>query len=61
MNTKGAMAGAIKVGTICQPLRAVAVPGSGASAAMMIAASINNSRNTPKSFSFSSIFKGLFY
>jgi len=52
MKTNGAIAGATKVGTICHPMRAAAVPGSGASAAMMTAASISNIRSTPSCFNF---------
>lgn len=52
------MAGATSVGIIFHPLRSATVPGSGASAAMMTAASISKRRNTPNCFNFSINFKG---
>jgi hypothetical protein len=48
MNIKGVVAGMTAVGTIFQPLRSTAVPGSGDKNAMSKAAAISRSLNAPR-------------
>ena len=52
INTRGTIAGAIKVGIISQPLRAAETPGSGESTANINAAAMSNKRNAPKIFRY---------